>query len=445
VSDNDGRLSVPSPADVAARERAAAASAAADAQPGTSAAPEEFGRVDEDGTVYVRTRDGERQVGQWPEGDAGAALAFYAKRFDGLSVEVDLLVRRINAGSLSAEDAASTVAKLKHTIAEAQAVGDLDSLADRLDALAPVIAERRAARRAERAAKADDAKRQKEQIAADAEQLAQSNDWRAGANRLRDLLQTWKELPRIDKASDDALWHRFSAARTTYTRRRKQHFAELGSKRDEARAAKETLITEAETLSSSTDWGATSGAYRDLMTRWKAVGPASKDVDESLWKRFRSAQDTFFEARDAAGSKLDQEFAANAQVKRGLLEEAERLVPVTDPKAARNAFRVIAEKWDAAGKVPRGDVRDLENRFKSVETTIRGAEDDTWRRSNPEVHARASETVRKLEAVLESLQRDLASAEAAGDAKAAADVRASIDARQLWLDQARRSQSEFGP
>jgi hypothetical protein len=357
---------------------------------------------------------------------------------------VELLARRINAGSLAPDEAAATVAKLKQTIAEAQAVGDLDALTSRLDALAPVIAARRAARRAERAAKAHDAKRQKEQITADAEQLAASNDWRAGANRLRDLLQAWKELPRIDKASDDELWHRFSAARTTYTRRRKQHFAEVGTKRDEARSAKEKLIAEAQALSSSTDWGATSAAFRDLMARWKAAGPASKDVDEALWKRFRAAQDTFFEARDAAGSKLDKEFAANAEVKRELLEQAERLLPVTDPKSARSAFRLIAEKWDAAGKVPRSDVRDLENRFKTVEATIRGAEDDTWRRSNPEVHARASETVRKLEASLESLQRDLARAEAAGNAKAVADVQASIEARQLWLDQARRSQSEFG-
>jgi uncharacterized protein DUF349 len=395
--------------------------------------------------VYVRTRDGERAVGQWPTSDASAALAFYAKRFDGLSVEVDLLVRRINAGSISPEEAASSVAKLRTTILEAQAVGDLGGLVERLDALGPLIAERRDARRAERAAKAEDAKRQKEQIVADAERLAQSNDWRAGANRLRDLLQTWKALPRIDRSTDDELWHRFSAARTTYTRRRKQHFAEVSTVRDEARAAKEKLISEAEALSSSTEWGATSAAYRDLMTRWKAAGPAGKDVDDSLWKRFRSAQDTFFQARDAAGSQQDQEFAANAVVKRGLLEEAERLVPVTNPKSARAAFRAIADTWDATGKVPRADVRELENRFKAVEATIRGAEDDTWKRSNPEVHARASETVRKLEAVLVSLRADLAKAEAAGNPKAIAEAQAAIEARQLWLDQARRSQSEFGP
>ena len=208
-----------------------------------------FGRVDADGTVYVVTKDGERVVGQWPDGDPAAALAFYRKRYDGLVVEVDLLEQRIKGGALSPDDATSTVAQVKKAVVEAQAVGDLDALTARLEALEPLISERREARRAERAAKAEDAKRAKAEIATEAEKLAQSNDWRNGANRLRDLLASWKSLPRIDKASDDELWHRFSSARTTYTRHRKQHFAELSSKREEAATVKERLAAEAEALS----------------------------------------------------------------------------------------------------------------------------------------------------------------------------------------------------
>jgi hypothetical protein len=434
---------VPIPTPATVMPAAVAGGPSAVLSPGAS--PASYGRVDDDGTVYVRTKDGERPVGQWPQGDPEAALAFYGKRYAGLAVEVDLLVRRVGAGSVSPDDARVTVAKVRESVLEAQAVGDLDALVERLDALAPVIDERQAARRADRAAKAVEAKQQKRRIAEDAERLADSDDWRGGANRLRDLLQAWKALPRIDKSSDDDLWHRFSSARTTYTRRRKQHFSELGSKRDESRAAKEKLITEAEALSTSTDWGPTAGAYRDLMTRWKAAGVASKDVDDALWKRFRAAQDAFFEARDAVNSKLDEEYVANAATKRGLLADAEKLLPVTDAKAAMSAFRDIAEKWERAGKVPRADIRDLENRFKAVEQEIRAAEEDRWRRSNPEAHARASDTVRKLEATLDALGADLAQAEASGNAKKAAEAQAAIEARQLWLEQARRSQSEFGP
>ena len=129
---------------------------------------------------------------------------------------------------------------------DANAVGDLASLVTRLDALGPVIDQQREARKAERAQRAAESKTAKEALVAEAEEIAKGNDWRAGANRLRDLLDQWKALPRIDRASDDALWRRFSTARTAYTRRRKSHFAEQHEKRDAARVVKEKLAKEAE-------------------------------------------------------------------------------------------------------------------------------------------------------------------------------------------------------
>ena len=402
-----------------------------------------FGRVAEDGTVYVRTSEGERVVGQWPDGDPAAALAFYQKRYDGLALEVDLLDQRIRAGSLSPEDAKQAVSKVRTLVTEAQAVGDLDALLARLDSLSPLIEARREARRAERAAKSAEAKSAKQQIADDAERIARGNDWRGGANKLRDLLTRWKALPRIDKASDDELWHRFSSARTTYTRRRKQHFAELNEQREAARLVKEKLVVEAEAIADSTDWGETARAYRDLMQRWKAAGPAPKDVDDALWKRFRAAQDTFFGARDEANSRLDREYSANAEVKRGILTEAEALLPVTDVRAAREAFRTLAERWEQAGKVPRGEMKELEGRFRKVEQAVRGAEDEQWRRTNPEARARALDTVSQLEAALASLEADLETAKAAGDQRRVSKVESDIAARRMWLEGARSALSEF--
>jgi hypothetical protein len=402
-----------------------------------------FGRVAEDGTVYVRTSEGERVVGQWPDGDPAAALAFYQKRYDGLALEVDLLDQRIRAGSLSPEDAKQAVSKVRTLVTEAQAVGDLDALLARLDSLSPLIEARREARRAERAAKSAEAKSAKQQIADEAERIARGNDWRGGAYKLRDLLTRWKALPRIDKSSDDELWHRFSSARTTYTRRRKQHFAELNEQREAARLVKEKLVVEAEAIADSTDWGETARAYRDLMQRWKAAGPAPKDVDDALWKRFRAAQDTFFGARDEANSRLDREYSANAEVKRGILTEAEALLPVTDVRAAREAFRTLAERWEQAGKVPRGEMKELEGRFRKVEQAVRGAEDEQWRRTNPEARARALDTVSQLEAALASLEADLETAKAAGDQRRVSKVESDIAARRMWLEGARSALSEF--
>lgn len=403
----------------------------------------DFGRIDDDGTVFVRTSAGERAVGQWAAGDPAAALDFYRKRFAGLEVEVDLLERRTKTGALSPEDAELVARRLRRSVSEAQAVGDLDALLLRIDAVQPLIAARKEARKAERAAKAVETQQAKQRIVEEAERLATSNDWRHGANRLREMLSTWKTLPRIDKAADDALWQRFSSARTTYTRRRKQHYAELNEKRDTASATKEKLVAEAEALSGSTDWGETARVYRDLMSRWKAAGGAHKTVEDALWSRFRAAQDTFFTARDAATAKVDAEYAANAVVKRELLAEAEKLLPVRDPKAARDAFRDLAQRWDAAGKVPRGDIKDLEARFAKVEQAVKSAEDDRWRRSNPEAHARAAATVAQLEAAIEAARTRLEQAQSRGDDRAAAQAQADLSARESWLQGAQQALNEL--
>ncbi len=403
-----------------------------------------WGRVAEDGTVYVRTADGERPVGSYEAGTSEEALEFFTKRFEELEGKVHLLEQRVASGRLAPEEATSSVKALREQVVDAHAVGDLVSLAARLDALAPVIAVQRSARKEERAQKSAESKAAKEKLVAEAERLADSTDWRNGANRLRELLATWKELPRLDRATDDALWRRFSTARTTYTRHRKAHFAEEHERRDSARVVKERLAKEAEALSSSTEWGPTAGRYRDLMREWKAAGPAPREVDDQLWQRFRGAQDTFFGARDAANAALDEEFAANAEVKDAIIVEAEALVPVTDLEAAKKAFRDLADRWDAAGKVPRDRMKELEGRMRKVEQAIRSVEDEQWSRSDPEKSARADDMIGKLESGIAETQAKLDKASAAGDDRRVKDLESELANKQAFLDMARRAAADFG-
>ncbi|WP_370619533.1 DUF349 domain-containing protein [Mumia sp. Pv 4-285] len=405
--------------------------------------PEAWGRIDDQGTVYVRTREGERVVGQWPDGDPAEAMALFTRRYEGLAVEVELLEKRIASDSLSPEDAKRAVDQVREAVDGAAAVGDLDTLKDRLEALGPKIDTQRERRKAARAERAAEAHERKVEIATTAEQIAASDDWRRGADRLREMLEQWKSLPRLDKNVDDELWHRFSTARTAYTRRRKAHFAEQNERRGQAQQIKERLVGEAEALSSSTEWGPTAGQFRDLMAQWKAAGPAPRGIDDRLWKRFRAAQDTFFGARDEANAQLDAEYAANAEVKLQILTEAEALLPIEDLDAARAAWRDIADRWEAAGKVPRGQIKELEGRLRAVEKAISTAADDEWRRSNPETRARVDDTVSKLEKAVSDLEAQLEAAKASGNERKTRELQESLEARQAWLDQARKSAEDL--
>ncbi|MEU5385328.1 DUF349 domain-containing protein [Kitasatospora cineracea] len=402
-----------------------------------------WGRVDEQGNVYVRTADGERQVGSWQAGSPEEALAYFERKFQGLEAETALLEHRVRKTDLAAKEAQTALEHLRAQVTEAHAVGDLAALAARLDTLAGEIETRQGERKAARAKAQEETRAAKEALVAEAEQLAKSNQWREAGDRLRALVDNWKALPRLDRKSDDELWHRFSHARSVFSKHRKSHFAALDSERESARSVKEKLVAEAEALSGSTEWGPTAAAYRDLMTQWKAAGRAQRDAEEELWARFRGAQDVFFQARSSAFSERDAEQGENQKAKEALLVEAEAILPITDLKAAKAALRDIAERWEAIGHVPRDARPKLDGRLSAVERAVREAEEAEWQRSNPEARARATGMTALLQAAVDKLEADLAKARAAGNTAKAAKLETELAGRRALLDQAQKSLQEF--
>lgn len=412
---------------------------------------EQWGRVDADGTVYVRTADGERAVGQFPGAGEQEALAYFARKYDDLAAQISLLEQRIAAGHVSGPEAETSIRRLGDLVGDAHAVGDLAALTDRLGALEPLAQQRKAEADRKRQEARAKAVAERTALVDEAERLAAPEaeriPWKTSGDRLRELFDEWRRMQResrLDKHTEDELWKRFSHARTAFDRKRRQHFGALDEQRSTAKTQKEKIVAEAEALATSTDWGATAAAYRDLMTRWKATGRAARKDDDALWARFRAAQDAFFAARTAANDELDAEFRENLALKEALLVEAEALLPVRDPQAARAALRAIQDRWDAAGKVPRADLGRIEARLRAVETAVRDTEQERWTRSNPQARARAEDAVTQLERTIAGLRERLDKARAAGNEKAAREADQAIEAREEWLRQARQALAEFG-
>ncbi|GHD49636.1 DUF349 domain-containing protein [Streptomyces mirabilis] len=403
-----------------------------------------WGRVDETGTVYVRTADGEQVVGSWQAGSPDEALAYFERKYEGLVVEIGLLERRVKTTDLSAKDAQIAIDHIREQVDAHHAVGDLQALKKRLDKLVETVDARREERKVQRAKQSDEARHAKEALVVEAEELAQSDQWRAAGERLRSLVDTWKGLPRLDRKSDDELWHRFSHARSAFSKRRKAHFASLDAQREDARKTKEKLVAEAESLSASTDWGPTAARYRELMADWKAAGRAQREHEDDLWNRFRGAQDVFFAARSSVFAERDAEQSENLKLKEELAEEAEKLVPVQDLKAARAAFRSINERWEAIGHVPRDARPKVEGRMHAVERALQESEEAEWRRTNPEARARAEGLTGQLQAAVDKLQGQIETARAAGNTSRADKLQKELDGRQALLDQALKGLQEFG-
>ena len=243
---------------------------------------------------------------------------------------------------------------------------------------------------------------------------------------------------------ETALWKRLSAARNAFTKRRKAYFAGLEEEREEAKARKEKLVTEAEALAASTDWGPTAAAYRDLMRSWKAAGRADRAAEEELWGRFKAAQDTFFaRPRQGAARPRTPSCASTPTVKAALLAEAEKLLPVTDARRPGPRCAASRSAGSRSAAVPRDAHERLEGGLRRVEDAVRKAEDAQWRRSNPEALSRAKGTVEQIRAAISQLEEQLARAKEQGDDKAAQQAEEALAARRSWLEEAERTLAEL--
>ena len=412
--------------------------------------PSAFGRVGEDGTVYVRTSAGEKPVGSYPGKTSEEALAYFVRKFEMLAAEIALLAARITSGALVPSDAYLAVKKLRDQVKDLNAVGDLEALAASVEQIEPLIEGHREAYEAKKAAE-NEAKKirleqvliEKEKIVAEAETLALSESWKVTGDRLKVLLDEWKSAPRLDKTSDADLWKRFSSSRNKFDKRRRTHFAALEAVHSVVSEAKKAIITEAELLATSTQWVPTAKRFKTLMDAWKASGRGKPSDDAKMWARFKAAQDQFFAAKNADLEKRDSTMATNLIKREELVVLIEALVPISNLDDAKKALREHLNSWGKIGMTHRDKRASLDARVHAVESLVKEAEAQHWRKSDPAAKARAAEVVKQLRESIENYEKIAAKSQALGNTKKAQESTESAEARKVWLADAQKSLAEF--
>ncbi len=412
--------------------------------------PAQFGRVGEDGTVYVITPEGDKAVGSYPGKSPEEALAYFVRKFEAMASEVALLAARVTSGAMVPSDANVAVNRLRQQIKELNGVGDLAALSASLEQIPPLIEGNREAYEAKKALElaAKAAHRQevlegKEKIVVEAESLALSESWKSTGDRLKVLLEEWKAAPRLDKKTDADLWKRFSASRNKFDKRRRTHFAALDAIQEKVANAKVELVKEAELLATSTQWVPTAKRFKVLMDQWKATGRGKKGEDAKLWNRFKAAQDQFFAAKNADLAKRDEQMNANLAKREALIEEIEALLPITNIETTSKTFKDLARQWDRIGMTQRDKKAAFESRFAKVESQIKQAEEARWRKVDPVAKARATEVVRQLAEAVANYEKQAEKALTLGNTKKATEAKDAAAARRLWLEEAEKSLAEF--
>ncbi|WP_227873030.1 DUF349 domain-containing protein [Brachybacterium ginsengisoli] len=450
------RPGVPSPAALAAKKPSAAllpvAPPVTEYDPEQVAAAAAFGTVAEDGTVTVQDGTQVRTIGSTTETDHQTALEPFARGYLDLVAFLDLTQTTLNAPEHTQNELNRLLENLRKNMKEPQVVGDIPALRTRANELRELAKEKIRALEAKRAEGREESVRRRTEfvesiealVATDPEQIS----WKNAGETMRQMVPSWKQMQSedvsLDRPTEEALWKRLSAARATFDRMRKQFFSQLDAKHSEAAQVKEELIARAESMQESTDWGPTVRAYKDLMDEWRQAPRGSRKKDDAQWKRFKAAQDTFFQARNADLHETEAEQRENLAVKESLLVEAEAIDPSEDLEGAKKALRTVQDRWEEAGKVPRGDMRRIDDRLRTVERAVKNAEQDEWRRTDPRTKARVEGASSQLHSAIASYQDALDKAVAGGDPQKIAEAEAALEARKEWLAVIERSARDLG-
>lgn len=398
----------------------------------------DFGKVDAEGNVFVVEGSSERRVGQVPGMDADAALAIYVLRFEDLAAQVRLLEQRIKSGA-DAVSIEKSFTKLEADLVEPAAVGDIASLRERLAKVQPGISELRAAKQEAQKEASAAALVAREAIVLKAEAIIGQDTskviWKTASAEMNALFEQWqlsqKSGPRPPKAEADALWKRFSAARTKFEASKRAFFAQVDAASKVVKAKKLELVAQAEALVAK---GADASLdYRKLLETWKASGRSTSKGDDALWERFKAAGDAIYAARSVRDAEQSVGQAAALEAKLAILKDAQSIDPAKDLPGAKRALQDIQKRWEAAGRVGKDKVRELEDKLRSVERAVRDAESEQWRKSDPATKARTDSVLTQLEESIAKLKVALEDAKKSKDAKRIADAEEALAAREAWL------------
>lgn len=398
----------------------------------------QFGRVDAENNVFVI--DGtERKVGQYPGVSPEEALAYFVRKFEDLAAQVRILEQRV-ANKVDSHGMKKMAAKLVEELTEPAAVGDLADLRRRVGNLdvkiAALVSEKQEANKEATAG----ALASRIKIADRAEQIANQDatktQWKSSGAEMNKLFEDWQELqksgPKVAKSEADAIWKRFSSARTKFETAKRGYFAGLDATNKIVKAKKNSIVESAEALASkgSDDIA----AYRKLLEEWKNSGRTPGKSDDALWARFKAAGDTIFAKKSQTAVVENAEQEKNLATKLEILKDAASIDPEKDLAGAKKALQLIQQRWEKAGKVPKDKLRETEDKLRAIEAKVRKIEEDEWRKTDPAAIERSNSVTAQLEDSIKKLEVALEKATASKDAKKIKDATEALEARKAWLE-----------
>ncbi len=183
-----------------------------------------------------------------------------------------------------------------------------------------------------------------------AKEVLEMKNFRKATKVMNDLFNQWKITGSAGKEVDDELWAQYKEVRDTFFDNRREYYASMEDKRNEAKEIKEAIVAELQELATSTEWKKTTKAINDLLEKWKEAGSAGRKDDEDLWKQFSAARKSFNQAKNAYYAQLKASFADRAAQKEELIAEAKLCTAQCDfSEEMIERVKGLRTKWKEVG------------------------------------------------------------------------------------------------
>lgn len=168
----------------------------------------------------------------------------------------------------------------------------------------------------------------KKQLCETAEQLKDSEDWKATADQLAKLQKEWKETGPVAQKYSDALWKRFVAACDEFFERRNAQTSSQRKAEQENLKQKRAIIDSIQAIDATAEESEQTQQLNTLISQWNTIGHVPFKEKDKIYKEYKDSVNAIYERLhvNATARKL-ADFRNNiAKGGNSLQRERERLI-----------------------------------------------------------------------------------------------------------------------
>lgn len=199
--------------------------------------------------------------------------------------------------------------------------------------------------------------------------------WREYEDQMEAIRKEWKSAGRVPRTKLNEVNMRFRVAVDEFYLQRRTFLRELSEEITPKLERMREIVAEADGLKESTEWQSTADKLKDLQKEWTVISKLGTRVGEAqkLWRQFRKACDTFFEAKKVNHKHFSRE--ENLARKLEIAEKIEAL----EAKKLEDASAELAEieaEWASVGPVPDEQKSEVLNRYYGALRRLKGMGDN---------------------------------------------------------------------